>query len=111
MNPIELALRLKDAIARGSTDMPLVMPGRWGKRDYKLFAGKGSPKGEIVQEREQGVVVMFNCQELLDWTIKRLADACREIGCSGVNPDSCPGSPLCDILRTLFRYAGSDDKK
>lgn len=106
MNVIDLALSCKDALRRGSIDMPLVMKGRWGKRNYRYFAGKGSPKGEIVREMEHGIVVMFPVRELLDYTIGQLSSICHEIGCSGMDPATCPGNPNCGILRMLFKHSG-----
>lgn len=82
--------------------MPLVMPGRWGKRNYRYFAKAGSPKGEIVRELQSGIVVMFNCQELLDYTIKQLSTVCEDLGCPKL--ETCPGNPDCDILHSLFKY-------
>ena len=106
MNPIQLALSCKDAISRGSIDMPLLLRGHWGKRNWRLFAGAGSPRGEIVKEIPAGLIVMFPCQELLDYTVGKLATVCKDLGCSGVSPTWCPGNPDCQILRALFRYEG-----
>ena len=72
MKPMDLVLACQDALKRGSVDMPLVMPGRWGKRNWRYLSGKDSPRGEIVREMEHGIVVMFPVQELLDYTVKQL---------------------------------------
>ena len=102
MNPIHLIELCKDALGRGSIDMPLIIPGSWGKRDYRYLNKRGSPKGEIVKDLGYGIVVMFPIQETLDYALAQLAGICREIGCSGISPETCPGDPRCDILRRLL---------
>lgn len=34
---------------------------------------------------------------------RSLKDMCKLIGCSGDNPEKCPGDPNCEILRKLKR--------
>jgi hypothetical protein len=44
----------------------LIIPGRWGKSNKKRLA-KGSPVGDIVQETQAGLTVIFNAKEILEW--------------------------------------------
>jgi len=30
-------------------------------------------------------------------------EVCKEIGCTGVDPEKCPGNPNCDILRKVLK--------
>jgi hypothetical protein len=101
MNPIALYEGCQGAIMDGSQSVPLKYPGRWGKSDKRQFC-KGGPWGQIVQETKDGLVVMFDAKELLDLAHKVLIDTCKELGCSGVDPATCPGNYQCSILRTLF---------
>ena len=46
-----------------AADVLLIQPGHWGKKDYRKLFGV---KGEIVQEFETTIAVMYPAKKLLD---------------------------------------------
>jgi|GEM_PF-2802362 len=73
MHPNDLAERCKAAIGRvprqeTTAEVGLILPGRWGKRDTRLLAGRGSPRGQIVSDMgPRGIMVFFNAMDVLAW--------------------------------------------
>lgn len=67
MSLIENALF--DQEGEDEAETMLILPGRWGKRDYRTLLGV---RGEIVQEFECGIGVMFPAQALKDAVTREL---------------------------------------
>lgn len=47
----------------------LQMPGRWGEANYRHLAGTNSPKGEVVQENKDGIIVRFDPVDVLAFCV------------------------------------------
>lgn len=74
MTSDELRATCNKAIKQGLPDyVTIVMRGKWGDKDTRLLAGRGSPVGRVVSDyfRGPGIVVMFNANEVLAWLDKK----------------------------------------
>ena len=70
MTPEELIAGCREqiALAGENAKTAVVMRGRWGKRNHRTLIGV---RGEIVQELEHGILVMFPAAELLNAVWRR----------------------------------------
>lgn len=71
MTPQELIAKCQQQIdiSGESAEVMLIMRGRWGKLDYRTIFGV---RGEIVQESERGIGVIFSAQALKDAVLREL---------------------------------------
>ena len=73
MRPQELidACQEQIDICGPDAEKVLILPGRYGKRDYRTLFGV---RGEIVQEVDGGIIVVFPAQKLKDAVEKKLQE-------------------------------------
>lgn len=74
MTPQELIKECQKQIdiVGDNAEKSIIMRGRWGKKDYRTLLGI---KGEIVQERERDIVVIFPAKELKEAVERELLKA------------------------------------